>query len=307
MFAAFIGGATTAVYPALKGNDLYGAFLLNFMSEENALGWKAALSGPTTEEWTKMTCTLVIMLIAKDTMTRPMHGLVVGASTGLGFQIMENISYGVQGSINHLQGDLTQPLTTGITRFLTGFSSHNLYSAISGVGVAILLGRTLGGPWSRSRRITGFVGLCVLPWFLHFSWNAIGAFTPPLSLIIAVVSTIVSFIVFALVLRWVWRQERLYLTEAATQVTGNKLTELHQAAIGTRKTRKTYLKQLKKTHGKTAAKTAHTDMHTYLEHLQAWARRHTGIDEHTYPTPTPTTPNPLDDDTLYLTPVGSRS
>lgn len=158
MFAAFVGGAGITLYPAMKGNNLYPAFLLHIMSEEKALAWMPAIAGPTTEEWTKMACTLVIMLIAKSTLTRPIHGLLIGACVGLGFQILENIVYGIEGSIGHLQGDLTQSTSIGISRFATGFASHNLFTAISGVGVAVLLGRTVGERWSRSRRIATFLG-----------------------------------------------------------------------------------------------------------------------------------------------------
>ncbi|GAB78845.1 Membrane proteinase PrsW, cleaves anti-sigma factor RsiW, M82 family [Austwickia chelonae] len=306
MLAAFACGATFTTYSALAANKIFNNFLIHIFDESTIRVWHAAMVGPTTEEWTKMTGTLVIMLVAKDTLTRPIHGLMVGAFVGLGFQICENIAYGVNNAISGLEGDLSQAALVTFSRSLTGLNSHNLYGAITGVGVAVLLGRIVGKPWSRSRRIAGFAGFYALAWSLHFSWNSSGGAPQAFLLVVPVVTGTVAFTALAFILRWVWRQERLYLTEAATQVTGNKLTELHQAAIGTRKTRKTYLKQLKKTHGKTAAKTAHTDMHTYLEHLQAWARRHTGIDEHTYPTPTPTTPttpNPLDDDTLYLTAV----
>ncbi|WP_240322630.1 PrsW family intramembrane metalloprotease [Austwickia chelonae] len=316
MFAAFVGGAGITLYPAMKGNNLYPAFLLHIMSEEKALAWMPAIAGPTTEEWTKMACTLVIMLIAKSTLTRPIHGLLIGACVGLGFQILENIVYGIEGSIGHLQGDLTQSTSIGISRFATGFASHNLFTAISGVGVAVLLGRTVGERWSRSRRIATFLGLYLLSWFLHFFGNSIGAFTPPLVLVVLGASTITAFMAFALVLRWVWHQERRYLAEAATAVSGtepgdtSRLTELQSAAIGTHKTRNAFLRKIKKTRGRAEAKAARTDMRSYLEHLQAWGRRGTGIDEAHSSAPdavaSTTVPHPLDDDTLYLEPVGIR-
>lgn len=289
ILGAFGAGAALTPYVSVKANNLYPIFLPHLIGEDAALEWLPGIAGPTTEEWTKTIAIVSVMLLAKQTMTRPMHGLMVGGFVGLGFQMVENVVYGVNSAVLSPNSDFDQATVTNFTRFLAGFNSHNMYSAIIGVGVALLLGRVAGQQWNRQRRILGFAGFYALGWGSHFLWNS-----PPISdsneaMAFTMFSKVtLAFVVFAFVLRWVWRQERQYLRESAIAVSGTNgddvslLSDTQRAAIGTRKERRTHLKSVKKADGRAARKAVKGEMRGYLRQLQAWDRRGTGIDERSF-------------------------
>ncbi|GAB78899.1 Membrane proteinase PrsW, cleaves anti-sigma factor RsiW, M82 family [Austwickia chelonae] len=296
IFAALGAGASLTLYPAMMANSIYPYILPHVLGEQAALDWMPALAGPTSEEWTKMIAIVLVMLLARQTTTRPMHGLMVGGFVGLGFQLVENVSYGLAGALQSPVDDFTQATTTNVMRFVIGFTSHNVYSAIVGVGVAILLRRTVDTHRTAAQRVLGFVGFYTLGWFAHFLWNSppLGD-TGPLVLASLLGKALTILGIFFLVLRWVWRQERRYLEQAALATQSSSpdgpfpLTDLQKAAIGPRKTRRTYLKEVRAAGRRPAVKKARAEMRTYLDHLQAWDRRGTGIDEHPR---TPSTPAP---------------
>ncbi|GAB78846.1 Membrane proteinase PrsW, cleaves anti-sigma factor RsiW, M82 family [Austwickia chelonae] len=301
MLLAFGGGFTISSYLSLITNTPAPTFLLHLFGEEITLKYNAPLTGPTTEEWFKMLVIVLVMMLAKPTMTRLSHGAMVGAFVGLGFQICENIAYSLNSSDSTTREDIIEPLFVNFFRFLGGFSGHNMFSAFSGVGIAILLGCAVSKEWTGMQRIRAAVGFYALAWSIHFTWNlpSPNGLAFPLILVKAAVG-----IGFALLLlRWVWSEERLFLREAAQAVTGDQLTDLHEAAIGDRKTRKAFFARIKQESGRGGVRTARAEMHRYLDRLQAWGRRGTGVDEHPDDTVAPPVPGRADEDTLYLEPV----
>lgn len=282
-------GATVATWLAIHGNAHLVSLTTRLLPEGVGADWAAAVAGPSTEEWGKMLGTCIIMLIAWRTLRRPMHGLLVGAFVGLGFQIFENVSYAANNAPADANSDLTGALSVTVLRSIIGVSSHWLYTAITGVGVAFLLGRTLKH-YSRAQRILRFLGLYALGWGLHFWWNA-----PAGSLTVALlpVKVVVAIIAFLLVARIAWRQEREYLAHAETEVAPYPVLAaaaadpvLHSAA-GTRKQRRRGLKRAKKEGGRAGKKEARRLRRRYLDALQALGRRGTGVDEYDARDPQP--------------------
>ncbi|WP_116115382.1 PrsW family intramembrane metalloprotease [Austwickia chelonae] len=300
MLLAFGGGYAISSYLSLLVNSPLPSLLLHIFGEEITLKYSATLSGPTSEEWFKTLVIVMVMMLAKPTMTRLTHGAMVGAFVGLGFQIAENISYSLDSSAKTPREDIVEPLFVNFFRFLGGFSGHNLISTFAGVGVAVLLGCTVSAQWSRQQRILVAFGLYCSAWGIHFVWNIPSPGSLAFPLIFG--KAAVGIAVLLLLLRWVWAEERLFLREAATAVSGDQLTGLQAAAIGDRATRKAFFKKTKQAGGRRQVRTARQEMHDYLDRLQAWGRRGTGIDEHPSDASTPA-PDCTDEDTLYLEPV----
>ncbi|GAB78901.1 hypothetical protein AUCHE_17_01130 [Austwickia chelonae NBRC 105200] len=288
MIAAFGGGATISSYLSMQVNDAASAPLLHLFGERVTQDWSPAIMGPTSEEWTKTLVIVTVMLLAKDTTTRLSHGVMVGAFTGLGFQVAENISYTLNTTVTTSRNDLVEPLIVNLMRFLGGFAGHNFMSIFAGVGVAVLLGRTLHPPRTPARRIAIFAGFYTISWTIHFLWNS--PLPDGLGFPMLFGKVAAGIAMALLLLRWIWQEERVFLHDAATSLHRARpddtpaddvpsLTEQQRAAIGDRRTRKAYFAQVRSEHGRHGVKTAATEMKDYLDLLQARGRRGTGIDE----------------------------
>lgn len=272
-------GATVPTWLAMHANNHLFALSAKLLPEGKGADWGAAIAGPTSEEWAKMLGVVIIMLVASRTLRRPMHGLLVGAFVGLGFQIFENVSYAANSAFSDANSDLSGALSVTLLRSIIGISSHWLYTGITGVGVAYLLGRSVRRV-SMARRVLTFVGLFALGWGLHFLWNSPvpeGFDGPAIPLKIAV-----SVTAFLLVARHAWAQERHYLASARDALAAEGFVafdDVVASAAGTRKERKQGLKTARQVGGRAEKKRIKKVRQGYLDHLQAWGRRGTGVDE----------------------------
>ncbi|WP_162872950.1 PrsW family intramembrane metalloprotease [Austwickia chelonae] len=284
MLASYASGATIAVYLSLMGNSYIRTVVPSLLGEELARMWSAAIFGPSTEEWSKAVCVALIMLIAKETLTRPVHGLMVGGFVGLGFQVTEDLVYTIQTAVSHTQDDLRGASFVAAVRYIGNFTSHNLFSAIAGIGVAYLLGRTGNIPVSGYQRIKIFAGFYGLAWCLHFVVNA--HYPEQFFPVMIIAKVPIGLTILYFVLQWLWRSEQSYLKEAAVAVSGadpgdlSQLTELEKIAIGSPQERRRYLRRLRKSEGAQAARRTKRQINLYLIRLQAWGRYGTGVDEH---------------------------
>ncbi|RAV31296.1 PrsW family intramembrane metalloprotease [Corynebacterium heidelbergense] len=226
--AGFGFGATAAVWLALRGNNHLRELAVRLLtggqgaaptSEDAATApsavaeaWADAFTGPVTEEWIKTLGILLVLLISRHTLTRPIHGLLLGGAVGLGFQVVENVVYAAVGAMEDANSDLSGALSVGLLRSVVGVSSHWMYSAVIGVGLAVLLGlhvpRDRAHPWSRGRRWLVFLALFALGFGMHFAWNA------PTPSLLMPVKMLVFGVLFVFLVRWVWGQERRFLGDA---------------------------------------------------------------------------------------------
>lgn len=114
---------------------------------------------------------LLIILIARSPFRTTLSVLIIGAMVGLGFQVMENLSYTVKAAVSYpLQRQLAPVLLNLLTRgFMSGLWSHAAYTAIASFGVAWALLH----PHRRMRARTWPAVLWFLiAWSLHFIWNS---------------------------------------------------------------------------------------------------------------------------------------
>lgn len=289
---ATVFGATVPTWLAVHANEHLFSLAAKLLPPGVGADWGAAVAGPTSEEWGKMLGVVLIVLIASRTLRRPMHGLLVGAFVGLGFQIFENVSYAANNAPTDANDDFAGAFGITLMRSVIGISSHWLYTGIIGVGVAYLLGRTVKR-YSMVTRLLAFAGLFLLGWGLHFLWNAptgtgsAAALAMPVKIVIALVA-------FILVARVAWKQEREYLAQAhaqlrATPAAASVPVDLDDAAVtsaaGTRKQRRRGLKDAREAGGRKNRRRVKKQRVAYLDALQAWGRRGTGVDELAVQTP----------------------
>ncbi|SNY53852.1 PrsW family intramembrane metalloprotease [Paractinoplanes atraurantiacus] len=206
--AAFVWGGFAATWAiALSGNsallDLYG----KLFGESFQQAFGAGLTAPFFEELGKASGVLLLMFIAPRVVRTAYDGFIIGAFAGLGFEIIEDISYGLNSAADEFGSDqLSTSLHTVGLRLLTGFSSHILYSAIAGAGVVYIVGTV-----AQRRRLGLGIGLVLTAMLLHGLWDAnvgIANGNGSLILLLIVLEILVSFAVVIAVFHLTVRPER---------------------------------------------------------------------------------------------------
>ncbi|WP_163268850.1 PrsW family intramembrane metalloprotease [Chelativorans alearense] len=173
LVAAAVLGGTAALFMALQGNGAMETIISWLFGADFASDWSAALSAPIIEEASKATCAAVILVLCWDRMNRIAHALMVGMFVGLGFDIVEDLTYEVQSALGDPDSDLAGAVPTLIIRILTGFPSHWSYTALTSVGVLLLLPSFAGRrEWKALHRWATAIALFVSAWLMHFVWDS---------------------------------------------------------------------------------------------------------------------------------------
>ena len=163
MGLALIGGMFIAGWLASYGND----FAQNFFSHLK-LGktfmehWEPAISPPLVEEPAKLLAAgLAIWLLPVKNIKSL---LLVGISSGLGFQISEDLAY--------IHSDLKEGFVFTVSdtlyRITGSISSHWLYTGLALTGLAIYLTYKKAEPKKAKRGLLYFLAA----FLLHFLWNS---------------------------------------------------------------------------------------------------------------------------------------
>jgi protease PrsW len=135
--AALVWGATAAAGCALLANRGLTGLWAKGAGVGFASSWSAALSAPLNEEVLKVCGVVMIALAAPQAINGPLDGLSYGALTGLGFQVTENVIYGLN---NIVVSGATNPvravLNSGLVRIgTTSLGSHWAMTAVAGAGI----------------------------------------------------------------------------------------------------------------------------------------------------------------------------
>jgi protease PrsW len=147
--AALIWGGSAATGCALLANRGLIGLWFKGAGVPFASGWSDALSAPLNEELLKISGIALIVLAAPQVINGPLDALIYGALTGLGFQVTENVIYGLNsivlsGATNPGQAVLNSALVRVAT---TGPGSHWTMTAVAGAGIGYLVERSRqGGP-----------------------------------------------------------------------------------------------------------------------------------------------------------------
>ena len=155
---------------------------------------------PLFEEFAKGLSIFVVAFFLWKAIPSRRYGALLGASTGLGFAIVENIIFNVQtaSTPNAPSGQIAETI---LARWVGLPFMHVLWSAFIGMGLFVLLARRKGSQGTPSWLA---VPLLLFGLIAHMCWNAvaIGLSLAGLDIILIVVlDIIIVFVPFALILR----------------------------------------------------------------------------------------------------------
>jgi RsiW-degrading membrane proteinase PrsW (M82 family) len=249
--AAFIYGATASISAfAALANDSIRNLWAKSIDQAFAFDWSAALTAPLSEEIAKASGLVLLLVLAPRLIRSPFDGLILGAFLGLGFQVVEDVAYSINGATATFGADQIQQsaLIVGF-RMFTGLASHWVYSAIFCAGLVYFIGRKPSFP---PRRLHG-AGLMLLALLFHAAWDGAGAIAAgdaaasaliELSVVVGVLST------FIFVYKSTVKTERNWMRELMSpEVESGVITESElEALAGTRKERKAFINSAEK-HG----------------------------------------------------------
>ncbi|WP_410870299.1 PrsW family intramembrane metalloprotease [Nocardia sp. A7] len=240
--AAFVWGGFAATWAmASYANtaliNIYG----KVFGHAFALDWGPALAAPFTEETAKGFGLLLLIALAPRLVRTAFDGFILGAFLGLGFEILEDISYGLNSGASQFGADqVDASLGTVLLRVVTGATGHMIYTAVFCAGLVYLLGRP-----AQPRRVGLGLLLMATAMLLHGLWDAQGNFSGgntavALGLIAALM--VVALIVAALVFRLTVARERDFLAAIlAPEVAADTVTAAESAAAcGNTKQRRTF-------------------------------------------------------------------
>ncbi len=169
---AFGWGGFVAMAAAVPGNLATTDLLAKLISPRFAASWGPAVAAPLIEEPVKLLGVVAVVLIAGKQINSVLDGFVYGAFVGLGFQVVEDIIYGVNAVVLAGHGDGVGPvIVTFLLRgFLAGLWSHTLFSALAGAGLGYFVVRR--GDRSLATRLS-VAGLALSgSMIFHFVWNS---------------------------------------------------------------------------------------------------------------------------------------
>jgi RsiW-degrading membrane proteinase PrsW (M82 family) len=143
--AAVLWGATAATGCAIFANQGLTTIWAKGAGITFASNWGAALN----EELLKVSGVAMIVLAVPGMIRGPLDGMVFGALAGLGFQVMENVTYGLNAIAQF--GATNPPQAVAISAFvrvvITGLGSHWTMTAVSGAGIGFLVSRGARRGW----------------------------------------------------------------------------------------------------------------------------------------------------------------
>jgi protease PrsW len=136
--AALIWGGVIAVSLAGYANDAWLSVLGKVAPANFTADWGAALVAPITEETLKLTGVILLFLIVPMEFDGVMDGFVYGALIGLGFTVVEDVSYFIRATAAFGGADQTGPvIDTFLIRIVAGgLYSHVLFAGLTGMGFA---------------------------------------------------------------------------------------------------------------------------------------------------------------------------
>lgn len=254
LVAAFVWGGFAATWPiAAPANDALRSMYAKLNGQAWMLDWGAGLAAPFTEEISKGMGLLLLMSLAPHLVRTAFDGFVLGAFIGLGFQILEDVSYamisaGSQFGANQVSAEVG----TIVLRMSVGVAAHILYSAIFCTGLVYLLG-TVAQP----RRVARALGLMVTAMVLHGIWDSVSALArgealATVSLLVGMVCA--SILIVMSVFRMTVGQEREYLRNVLEPELAQGVIDRPEldAATGSRRDRRRFTHAV---HGRRARRT----------------------------------------------------
>jgi len=193
--AAFAGGGFGAAFAiALPANAAMMSLYAKLFGQPFATDWKAGLTAPFVEETAKGAVFLLLMGLAPIVVRTVYDGLIVGAYTGLGFQVLEDMLYGQNAAARDFGADqVDSVLGSFVARAVTGIPSHALYTALFAAGMIYLIGTP-----AQPRRVGRGLLLVLSAVVVHGVWDSSAALGGGTALVYAILLLITVLAVVAL-------------------------------------------------------------------------------------------------------------
>jgi RsiW-degrading membrane proteinase PrsW (M82 family) len=172
LVAALLWGGIIATSLAGEANSAWLSIMSKVAPLDMTAQWGPAIVGPGVEETLKLMGVVTLFLIVPAEFDGVMDGFVYGALVGLGFTVVEDVSYFINAAVaSGGAGDQVGPV---IDSFLIrvvggGLYSHVLFTGITGLGFAYLVTRPKA---ARARGLLGFGACLVAGVAAHATWNS---------------------------------------------------------------------------------------------------------------------------------------
>jgi RsiW-degrading membrane proteinase PrsW (M82 family) len=168
---AFAWGGLGAVYLAVPANQAIFGLAAKLVSPEFSHAWGAAIAGPTNEEPLKLLGVVLLLLIAPGRFRTISSVMALGALVGLGFQVVEDYFYTINGALIHPSTNQVVPVVQNliVRGILCGIWSHAAYSAVAAFGVGYFVARP---ETPLARRVWVAAGSLGGAWAMHSFWNS---------------------------------------------------------------------------------------------------------------------------------------
>lgn len=238
--AGFGWGVLAAVPVALIPEAHASSLLAKLLSGRAATAWYPSLAAPITEEWLKAVGVLGVILIGRQFIRRPMHGLLVGAMTGVGFEVVENVGYTVNAALADPSSDFHGAVSVTLLRMASGIHTHWLFTAVAGLGIGYAITRQV----SVRRCLPVALGLFGVAVGLHFLWNSPVSGGPAVAATLVLARLIVPLAVFFVLYRWAMRQEWRWFAAIMPPDQPRVISDGEVAAMRTRRRRRKARKHL---------------------------------------------------------------
>ena len=168
---AFAWGGLGAAHLAQPANKAILGLCAKLVSPTFAAEWGSAVAGPITEEFLKLIGVVLIMQIARNQFRTPHSILILGALSGLGFQVVENLGYTVSSAMYFVTESQLLPVAHNFVMrgLLNGLWSHAAYTTVAAFGVVCFKFRH---DLAVALRMLLALQYFLLAWALHFVWNS---------------------------------------------------------------------------------------------------------------------------------------
>ncbi|MDQ6626467.1 MAG: PrsW family intramembrane metalloprotease [Verrucomicrobiota bacterium] len=166
--AAFVWGAMVASFFAFVLNTLFDLATTAVVPAYGHIA-TAIISAPFIEELAKGTALIVFYFWRKDEFDGVLDGIIYAAMIGLGFAMMENISYYGR---SLAAGGFGASVFTFILRGVVSPFAHPLFTSMTGIGLGLAQLARTGSPMKFFGPVIG-LGFAM---FLHALWNLSATF-----------------------------------------------------------------------------------------------------------------------------------
>lgn len=241
---AFVWGGFAATWTmAAHANTALISLYAKTFGQAWAFDWGAGLAAPFTEEIAKGAGLVLLVALAPRLIRTAFDGFILGAFIGLGFQILEDVSYAMTSAGSQFgSNQVAAAMGTIVMRMVVGVAAHILYSAVFCAGLVYLLGRP-GEP----RRVGRGLALMASAMLLHGLWDSMGAIADGNNALIFLTMAVIIVVALVLVSRvfttTVAREREFMRAIMAPEVARGSLTAAELDAVcGNRKARKLFRK-----------------------------------------------------------------